>query len=141
MTSPDLAEQLAPDALAARLAVGHHAAARAEDRDPHAGAHALDAVVPDVHAAPRRRDATHAVDRRLAVAPVAEHERQRLGLDAALARAHVVDVALGLEDPCDVLLEARVRHLDAVVPRHRGVADAGEHVRDGIGHHGITSSP
>src|SRR5579883_7583 len=46
--SPDLAEQLAADALAPRLAVGHHAAARAEDRDAHARAHPADAVVPHV---------------------------------------------------------------------------------------------
>ena len=59
----------------------------------------------------------------------------------ALADADVVDEALRLEDAGDVLLEARVRHLGAVVARQGRVADAGEHVRDRIGHHGITSSP
>ena len=100
----------------------------------------VDAVVADVDAATRGRHAADAVDRRLAVAPVAEDDGQRLRL-FALADADVVEVALGLEDRGDVLLELRVRHLGAVVAGHERVADAGEHVRDGIGHHGITSSP
>src|SRR6202020_2175310 len=94
MISPDLAEQLAADALLARLAVGHDPAARAEDRDPHARAHAVDAVVADVHAAPRSGDAAHTVDGRRPVAPVAHHQRQRPGV-LALADANVVEVTLG----------------------------------------------
>src|SRR4051812_24076398 len=38
MASPHFAQELAADALLPGFFVGHHAAARAEDRDPHAGA-------------------------------------------------------------------------------------------------------
>src|SRR5580704_5372066 len=56
MGSPDLAKKLAADALLASFAIRHDAAARAEDRDAHAGAHALDSIVPHVDAPPRRGD-------------------------------------------------------------------------------------
>src|SRR3954469_9113837 len=42
MGSPHFAQELAADALLPGFFVGHHAAARAEDRDPHAGADARD---------------------------------------------------------------------------------------------------
>src|ERR1700722_3615951 len=140
MVSPNLAQEVAADPLAAGLLVGHDAPAGAEDRDAHSGADPVDAVMTHVHAAAWGRHATDAIDGRLAVAPVAQHHRQGLGL-LTLADANVVEVSLGLEHARDVLLETRVRHLGALVPRHGGVADTGEHVRDRIGHHGITSSP
>src|SRR5580704_12754825 len=105
MTSPNLAQELAADSLTARFAVCHHAPAGAEDRDPHARANALDAVVTDVDAAARGRHAADPVDGRLPVAPVAQDDRERLLL-FALADADVVEVALGLEHARDVLLQA-----------------------------------
>ena len=55
--------------------------------------------------------------------------------------AHVVDEAFALENTGNVHLQVRVRHFGALVSRHRGIADAGKHVRDRIGHHGVTNSP
>src|SRR5438132_968755 len=96
-SSPDLAEELAADLLLAALTVGHHAAARAEDRDPHAGAHGLDAVVAHVHPAAGGRHAAQPVDDGLAAAAIAQHHGQRARV-LALADAHVVHEALLLED-------------------------------------------
>src|SRR6188508_1237929 len=107
MKSPDLAEELAPDALLARLTVGHDAARGREDRDAHSATDARDAVVADVDASSRRGDATDAVDRAVLAAAVAEHERQGLAA-LALALANVVEEALGLEDVGHVPLQCRV---------------------------------
>ena len=52
----------------------------------------------------------------------------------------VADVALFLEQARDVHLHARRGHLDRVLQRLVGVADAGEHVGDGIGQH-VTPLP
>jgi hypothetical protein len=125
------------------LTRSHHAAAGAQDGDAHARAHAVDSIVTDVNAAAGRGHATNAVDRRLTLAAVAKHQGEHLGLVGyvALAGPYVVEVTLGLHDGSHVLLELGVRHLAAVVPRERGVPDAREHVRNGVGHHGITSSP
>src|SRR4029077_296420 len=83
MASPDGAEELAAHALLARVAVGHHAARRREDRDPHARTNARNAIVTDVDAAARRRQTEEPVDRRLLVVVptllvVAEHDREGL---------------------------------------------------------------
>ena len=52
---------------------------------------------------------------------------------ALLLLADVGDEALVLEDAGDLALGPRRGHDDLGVPRPRGVADAGEHVRDRIG--------
>jgi len=46
-----------------------------------------------------------------------------------LADADVVEETFGLEHVPEVFLQARVRHLHAVVPREGAVADAGEAYR------------
>src|SRR6185295_2737432 len=140
MTSPDLAEELAADLLLTRLTVAHDAAARGEDRDAHARTDTGDAIEADVDAAARSRHATNAVDGARLVLAVAEDEREGLA-SLAFALAHVIEIALALEHVGDVLLEVGVRHVHAVVPREAAVADASEHVANGIGHHGFTSSP
>jgi hypothetical protein len=47
----------------------------------------------------------------------------------------VADIALFLEDAGDLDLQLRARHLRGVVQRLVGVADAREHVGDGISEH------
>ena len=56
--------------------------------------------------------------------------------DGALLVEHreALDVALALEDRRQRLLQLRRRHADDVVHGDVGVADAGVHVRDRIGH-------
>ena len=80
MTSPNRAEELTTDALLARVPVGHHTAARREDRDTHARADARDAVMPDIEATARRRDAGDPVNRGLLVVAVAENDGEALSL-------------------------------------------------------------
>src|SRR5580658_4834155 len=141
MGSPHLAKQLAADALPARFTIRHHPTARAQYRDPHPGADAIDAVVTHIDATARRRYPPQAIDGRLAIAPVAKHERKHLRLLLALARPHVVEIPLRPHDGGDVFLELGVRHLHAIVASESPVANAGEHVCDRIGHHEITSLP
>ena len=45
-----------------------------------------------------------------------------------------LDVALALEDPGDLHLEPRRRHLHARLARERGVANPREHVRNRVSH-------
>src|SRR5678815_3610265 len=103
MASPNGTKKLAAHALLARVAVGHHAARRREDRDPHARTNARNAIVTDVDAAARRRQTHHAFHRRLFVLSVTKDDGERLAT-IGLRGADVVDVALGLEDLRDVLL-------------------------------------
>ena len=46
-----------------------------------------------------------------------------------------LDVALVLEEACDLLLHARGRHLGGVVHRLVGVANAGQHVCNWVSEH------
>src|SRR5580658_6163425 len=129
MGSPNLAEKLATDTLATRLAVRHHAPARTEDRDAHARAHSVDTVVANVDSATGRGHPSQSVDRGLTVSPVTKEHREGLGV-FAFADPDVVEVAIGLHHARDVLLEPGVRHLDAIVSCEGPVADAGQHVGD-----------
>src|SRR3954452_13483481 len=97
MGSPDLAQELAAHALLACGAVGHDAAARRKDRDAHAAANARDPVEANVHATAGGRHATNAVDRRVLLAVVPEHEREGLGA-LSFALADFVDEAFRLQD-------------------------------------------
>src|ERR1700733_8248091 len=97
MMSPHLAEKLAADALLAGFLVGDHTFARRQDRHAHARADAGNALVANVDAAPGGGEAPHAGDGGLAATAVAQNDDERLGA-FALARTHVVDEALALED-------------------------------------------
>ena len=75
----------------------------------------------------------HARDGALAARAVLEGDRQRLA-DGRLLDGPPRDETLRLEDLRDVRLELGVRHGDLVVVRRVGVPDAGQHVRDRVGH-------
>lgn len=86
------------------------------------------------------RHAADAVDCADAIAAVTQHDRQLLASALlGLGFLEVRDVTLGLEDLRDVPLEVARRHHGLVVASQRRVADAGQHVGDRIGHHGVTS--
>jgi hypothetical protein len=93
-------------------------------------------------AAAGARNAADAVDCADAVAPILQHDRELLApVQLGLTLADTRDVALGLEDLGDVLLEVARRHHRLLVARQGRVTDAGEHIGNGIGHHGVTSLP
>ena len=83
----------------------------------------------------RLRVAGREIDLRVSVIPMIHGEAVVLRI---LDRG---DAMLGLEHLGHVLLEVRVGDVATVVARERRVADAGQHVCDRIGHHGITSWP
>src|SRR5439155_26337646 len=97
---------------------------------------ARQAVLARVDPAPRLRDPPEPGDHALAIAPELELDDQ--GIEAlALPDVEVPDVALLLEDPRDLLLEPRRRHLHGLVHRLVRVADAGQHVGDGVSEHQV----
>src|SRR5262245_5623928 len=134
MSLPHEANDLSTDAALLRRSAGDHAGRRGEDRRPHPTEHPREPVLARVDAAARLGDPLEVGDDALAVPaePQLDHE----GIEAlALADVEVADVSLLLEQAGDVLLEARSGHLDRVLQRLVGVADAGEHVGDRIGQH------
>src|SRR5581483_7024791 len=132
---PDETDHFAADALALGGAARDDAAGRGQDRGPHAAEHARQPVLAGVDAAARLGDTLEIGQHPLAPAAVLELDDERR-VRALLGDVKVADVALFLEDPRDLDLELRVRHLGAVVQRLVGVADAGEHVGNWIGEHG-----
>src|ERR1700681_182643 len=116
------------------LPAAHHALRRRKN-DEAEPAHALrDLAFRRVDPQAGFADALQSVDHALAVLSVFERDADNV---ARLARDEfeVLDEAFRLEELCDLLLQARGGHVDALVKRRVRVLDAGEHVRDGIGYH------
>src|SRR3990170_2207201 len=126
------AEHFAADAVGARLAVRHHAARGGDDGHAQPVHDAGNVVAALVDAQPRLGNALQALDHR-AAGVVLEPDAQRLHR-LVLAHGEVLDVALVLQYPGDGNLQLRAGHADLRVPHHLGVADAGQHVGDRIGH-------
>src|SRR5260221_6751372 len=122
----------------ARFLVGHEPVRRAQYGHPEARQHTWNAVVADVDATPGPRDATHTGECGILVAVVLQHDGDLRMLALAflgLLLAHVRDEALGLQDVGDRLLYLACGHAGRRMPRHRGVANSGQHVGDGISRH------
>src|SRR5690554_1463149 len=126
------AQDLAADALLARLRIGHDALGSGNDGDAQAVEHLGQVVLAAVLAQARARVALHVLDDRLALV-VLEFDLE-LALGAVLDHAEVGDVAFVLEDAGDRRLHPGPRHL------HRRLADGGriphadQHVGDWISH-------
>src|SRR6476646_4034408 len=131
-SSGDDAEDFAAHAVGAGLAVGHHAARGRQDRDAEPVHDARDVVAPLVHAQPGLRHALQALDHR-APGVVLEADVQ-LFLRRVVAQREVLDVALILQHLGNGGLQPRGGHNHLRVTHHLRVADAGQHVRDGIAH-------
>src|SRR5689334_7885625 len=96
----------------------------------------------DVDTTARTADALDSLECRGASRAVFErHEQRRETLGSERFLTHVGDVALDLEKIEDVALDLARWHPRHVMPRHGGIPNAGEHVRDGVRIHGFTSSP
>src|SRR5947209_6825840 len=134
--SPDVGENFSAYSALGCLTVGEQAVGRRDDRDAQAAEDAGHAGGLRVDAQAGLGHPPHAGDAALAVRAVLEVDGQHAA-DLALGSIgdlEAGDVTLLLEDLGDVPLELGVRHLDGVVERRVGVADTGEHVRDGVGH-------
>src|SRR4051794_9605216 len=138
-SSPDVGDDLAADALAARLVAGHHALRRGQDRGAHAAEHLGDLAVVDVRAAARLRDPAHAGDDRRTVLGVLQPDPQHLADPAGLL-AVVLDVALLAEHARHLQLQLRGRDVHGVVIGLEAVADPREEVGYGVGHRHFATS-
>src|SRR4051812_1335648 len=128
----DDAEDFAPHAGFPGAAVGHHAPGRGDDRHAEAVHHARNVVATLVDAKAGARDALDLLDHGLA-GVVLEADLDE-GLAFLVAVGVVLDVALVLEDLGDGALHLRGGHEYADLLRRLRVADAGQHVGDGITH-------
>src|SRR5581483_365179 len=131
---PDVAEDFAADALGLGGAARDDAARGGHDRDAHAAEHALAARLAGVDPPARLGHALETAEHTLTAAPVLQLDDERR-VRAGFRHVVVADVALLLEDAGNLDLELGGRHLGAVLQRLVGVADAREHVGDGIGEH------
>src|SRR3990172_2940847 len=130
---PDGADELAAHLLLACLAVDHHALRRGEDGNAHAVQDARDRLAGHVAAQAGLRHALDVADCRFTIRAVLQHDGDG-PLNAILVPRVVLDVALALQDLGDAHLEAGGRDDHLLVPSRRRVADARQHVANGIGH-------
>src|ERR1700674_2517439 len=136
------AEHFAAHTGLARPAVGHHAPRGRDDRHAEAVHDRANVLAALVDAKPRARDALDLFDHGLA-GVVLEPDFDD-GLAFEVAHREVLDVALVLQHLRDGALHLRCRHHDAHLFGGLRVANAGQHVGDGVTHAHIgapTSSP
>src|SRR6185312_6761377 len=132
--SPDEADDLAADALLLGGTARDQAVGGGQDCSPHPAEHARQTVLASVHAAAGLGDALQVGDQRV-VGAVLLLVLLRLVALVGTDHPEVLDVALLLEQPRDLPLQARARHLGVLVQRAVRVADPREHVCDRVGLH------
>src|SRR5205823_4938179 len=144
------ADHFAADALLLGGATRDHAFRGGQDSGSHSAENAWEPVLARVDAPARLGDPAQVGDHALAAAAVLELDdeqvvRERtallLGELGAAQDAVAADVTLLEQQARDLLLEAGGRHARLLVERLVRVADAGEHVRDRVGHHFAPPSP
>src|SRR5262249_48298883 len=116
----------------ARLAVGHHALRSGHDGDTETVHDSRQVVAPLVHAQAGRGDAFDLLDHWLAGVVLQPDLELRLAF--LLTNRESVDVALVLQHLRDRYLDLRGGNADGGLANRLGVADAGQHVGNGIGH-------
>src|SRR5215213_8911547 len=132
--SPDVGDDLAADALGTGFVAGHHTARGADDCSSGTAEHPRHVFVVDVATATGPGDPFDPEDDRVALLGVLEAHADRLA-DRGGLLVEVGDVALLLEDPRHLHLQARGGDLHLVVAGADRVADAGQVIGDRIGQH------
>src|SRR4029434_1051233 len=132
---PHVGEDFPADLLLARVAIGHPALRRRDQRHAHPGQDGRDLVAADVHAPPGRRDPDQPGDHLLVPHPVLEIHAQH-PLLLVLEHPEVLDEALVLQQLGDAHLEPRAGDVHLLVLGPARVADTREHVGDRIASHG-----
>src|SRR5215472_7516757 len=136
---PHERHDFAAEAHALGLFAAHYALRRRHDDEPEP-AHALrDLALRRVEPKTGLADALQAVDHALSVRAVLERDADVLARRAG-HDFEILDEALGFEDLRDLFLQPRRRDVDPLVERRVGIADAGEHVGDGVGRYHVSSS-
>src|SRR5437867_145985 len=136
---PDHREQLAAYAGGACFAIRHEPLRRREDRHAEAVLDARDLARLDVAAQAWRGHALQLADHR-GVVVILEVEPQQ-PVTPIVQHLEVLDVVVVAEQPRDLDLQLRHRHIDPTVPRLAGVAHPGQHVGDGINHAHLAFRP
>src|SRR5690606_13327491 len=134
LISPDLANDLASETAPARLPVGEQALGGGHDHDTQPSLHTGQFGGAPVDPVAGLGHAAQTLDHRAAPVHVTQVQGQRL---AGTRRLHIVpvDEPFLRQDPSHLLLQSGGRHAHGLVADGHGVADPGEHVGDGIGHH------
>src|SRR5215210_287100 len=131
---PDERDHFAADTALGGGALRDQPIRRGQDGGAHAAEDARQALLLRVDAAAGLGDPLEVADDPLAVLAVLQVDDE--GVEGfAAPHLEVADIALLLEDPGDLDLHLRGRHLGALVQRLVGVADACQHVCDRIGQH------
>src|SRR5712691_10949885 len=136
---PDHREQLAAHAGGAGFAVGHEALWRGQDRHAEAVLDARDLARLDVTSQARRGHALQLADHR-GVVVILEVEPQQ-PVTPIVQHLEVLDVVVVAQQPRDLDLQLRHRHIDPTVARLAGVAHPGQHIGDGINHAHLAFRP
>src|SRR5437667_3994276 len=136
---PDQREQLAAHPGGARFTVGHEPLRRRQDRHPEAVLDARDLARFDVAAQARRGHTLERADHR-GVVVILEVEPQQ-PVTPVVQHLEILDVVVVAEQPRDLDLQLRHRHVDPAVPRLAGVAHPGQHIGDGINHTHLAFRP
>src|ERR1700733_7635626 len=136
---PQLTENLSANAFLARRAARHHAARRGQNIDAEPAQHLGNFLAADIHAAPRPRDALDPRNHRHVARSVFQIDADA-AFGALFSQLEVDDEALFLQDARDLHFEFGGRHIHFGMARRLRVANARQHVGDGIGY-GHVSSP
>src|SRR6478609_9396019 len=134
MGSPDVGDDLATDALGAGFVAGHHADGGADDRGAGATLDPRHALVVDVATAAGTGYPLDPDDHGATVLGVLEADLDRLADRGRLA-VEVLDVALLLEDPRHLHLQAREGDVHLVMASTDGVANPGQVIGDRVSLH------
>src|SRR5690606_22714472 len=126
-------ENLAPQALLARLSVRHHAPGGGDDADAKTAQHLRQVILATVLAQARTAHATELFDDGTSLEILEEDLHLPLAR-ADLAGGDIGDVALFLEDTGDFEFQLGSRHADALLASGLRILDAREHVGDWISH-------
>src|SRR6185503_17990810 len=130
-TSEHLREHFAADILGARFRVRQNALGRRDDGDAEPVADPGEILRARIDPAAGTRDTADVLDRGLAL-EIFQLDAQP-GMIAELLLAIAADIAFALEHIEHAGAQLRGRRKDAVLPRLLAVADAGEHITQGIG--------
>src|SRR3990172_8525829 len=135
LISPNLTYDFAAQTTTASLTIGEQALGSGNDDDAQATLDSGQFTGRGIDAVSWFGYPPDALDSREALPTVTEPDLQ-LPLRPFALHLEAVDIALGGEDARDALLEPGSRHDRFLASHHGGVAHPGEHVGDGIVHHG-----
>src|SRR5258705_12707137 len=139
MGSPDLAQDFTAHAALARLAVGHHALRRRQDRDAEAVADLRHLLGRDVLPLAGTRHPAHAGDRAGVAAVVAKRDLDRALGVRRLVGGNAIDKAFVAQDLGDPELDVGTRALDLGLAAADSITDPGQEISNRIGHRHVVS--